>query len=54
MKEWKSKAFEAAVVLVVIAVAGRVAWAILEPLVPVLSVLVGLVVVYGVIFRRRE
>ena len=54
MKEWKSKAFEAAAVLVVIAVAARVIWSLLAPAVPVLAVFVGLVVVYGLIFRRRE
>jgi NhaP-type Na+/H+ or K+/H+ antiporter len=54
MEEGKHKAFEAAVILVVVAVAGRMAWALLEPAVPVLLVLVGLVVVYGFIFRRRH
>ena len=54
MKEWKGKAFEAAVVLVAIALASRIVWALLQPAVPVLVALVGLVVVYGLIFRKRE
>jgi hypothetical protein len=53
MEEWKAKAFPAAVILVVVAVAGRVVWALLQPAVPVLVALVGLVVVYGLIFRRH-
>lgn len=54
MHEWKTKAFEVAIVLVAIALAGRLAWVILEPAVPVLVVLVGLIVVYGLIFRKQD
>lgn len=54
MEEWKKKAFEAAVVLVLVAVVGRVVWTLMAPTVPILAVLVGLVVVYGLIFRKRE
>lgn len=53
MEEWRKKAFEAAVVLVAISLASRIVWSLLAPLVPVLAVLVGLVVVYGLILRRR-
>lgn len=53
MEEWKHKAFEAAVILVVVAIVGRVIWTLLEPVVPVVAVLVGLAVVYRLILRRH-
>lgn len=54
MEEWKHKAIEAAVIVVVIAVAGRVAWMLLRSAVPLLVVLIGLVVIYGRLFHKRD
>jgi hypothetical protein len=54
MEKWKSTAIQGAVaVLLIVAFAGRLAWVLLQPLVPSLVVLVALVIVYRVIFHRR-
>lgn len=41
-----------ALAVVVVAAAARAVWELLQPLVPVLLILLGLVAVYWVIFRR--
>lgn len=41
-------------VLLVVAVVGRLAWSLLQPLIPVLILLVGLSVVYGIVLRGRR
>jgi hypothetical protein len=54
MEKWKSTAIQGAVaVLLIVAFAGRLAWDLLQPLVPSLIAIVALFVVYGIIFRRR-
>ncbi len=54
MMRWKSRALQAAIiVLLMVALAGRLIWDLLQPLVPSLIVLIGLSVVYAAIFRRR-
>jgi hypothetical protein len=54
MEKWKGTAIQAAVgVLLLVAFAGRLAWDMLQPLVPSLIAIVALFVVYGIIFRRR-
>jgi hypothetical protein len=54
MEKWKGRAVQGAIaVLLVVAVAGRVVWILLQPLMPSLIALVALSIVYGVIFRRR-
>lgn len=55
MMRWKSKAIQAAVaILLVVALAGRLVWILLQPVVPSLIALVALTVVYAVMFRRRS
>ena len=49
---WVAKAMSAVVVILAVAVGARVAWELLTPLVPVLLVLVGLGVVYALMFGR--
>jgi hypothetical protein len=49
---WTAKVMSAAVVLVVTAVAGRLAWELLEPLLPYLLLLLGLILVYTVVLGR--
>lgn len=54
MEKWKGTAIQAAVaVLLLVAFAGRLTWDLLQPLVPSLIAVVALMVVYGLIFRRR-
>ncbi len=52
VRKWPAKAMSAVVVVLAVAVGARVAWELLAPLVPVLLVLVGLGVVYAVVFGR--
>lgn len=54
MKEWKSKTNEAVLILLAVAVVAHVVWALLQPLVPVLIVVMSLAVVYRAIFRRHH
>jgi len=48
--KWEAKVMSAVVVVLVVAAGARVAWELLAPLVPALVVLVGLGVVYAVLF----
>lgn len=54
MKEWKSNAFGAVIVLLLVAFVAHLAWTLLQPLVPVLIMLAALWVVYGLLLRRRR
>lgn len=49
---WLHKTFAAVLVVLVTAVGARVAWVLLEPLVPGLLLVVALVVVYAVILGK--
>jgi hypothetical protein len=48
------RAWQAALVVLVTALVARVAWELVKPMLPVLFVVVLLVGVYGVMFRRRH
>jgi len=50
--KWEAKVMSAVVVVLAVAVGARVAWELLAPLVSVLLVLVGLGVVYALVFGR--
>ena len=52
VRGWTAKAMSAVVVVLATAVGARVAWMLLAPVVPVLLVLVGLGVVYALVFGR--
>jgi hypothetical protein len=54
MKEWKDKAFEGAVVLLVVAVVSRIGWTLLQPILPLLIIFVVMSIVYRIIFRDKE
>jgi len=45
---------EVLVIIILLAVVGRVLWWALAPAVPLLIIAVGFVVVYSVIFKRRK
>lgn len=49
---WPAKAMAAVIVVLAVALAGRVVWALLAPLVPVLLIIVALGVVYAVVFGK--
>ncbi len=55
VKEWTGRVRQAAMTLLVVAVAARLVWTLLAPVVPVLVSLVVVIVVLGVaIFGRRS
>jgi hypothetical protein len=54
VKEWKEKAFESAAMILVVAIIARLVWSLLQPAVPVLVILLGLVLIYATVFRRHE
>lgn len=49
---WLHKAFAAVLVVLVTAIGARIAWALLEPLVPGLLMVVALVVIYAMVFGK--
>lgn len=49
---WRSSAWQAALVLVVVAAAARIVWALLEPLLPVLAVVLILIGICSLLVRR--
>ena len=49
---WLHKAFAAVLVVLVTATGARVAWALLEPIVPALVLVVALVIIFSVIFGK--
>lgn len=54
MKEWKSKIFEAMAIVVAVAVAGRLIAGLLQPLLPVLAVVLILLITYGALLRKHK